>query len=107
MIDPARGFGKNTRHSLEVTRRPEEPDEMVRSGWLVLVSISDKDFVGETLNRPVGERLIGTLAAKSITAWIGARIFRAHNIVETRQTLDMVAPIKGTREPARNIRGLA
>jgi dihydropteroate synthase len=104
VIDPAHDFGKNTRHSLEVTRRLEE---LVQSGWPVLVSLSNKDFVGETLNRPVGERLIGTLAATSVSAWLGARIFRAHNIAETRQTLDMVASIKGTREPARSIRGLA
>jgi dihydropteroate synthase len=104
VIDPAHDFGKNTRHSLEVTRRLEE---LVQSGWPVLVSLSNKDFVGEALNRPVGERLIGTLAATSVSAWLGARIFRAHNIAETRQTLDMVASIKGTREPARSIRGLA
>jgi len=63
--------------------------------------------VGETLGRPVGERLIGTLATTSVSAWLGARVFRAHNIPETRQTLDMVATIMGTRPPARTVRGLA
>jgi dihydropteroate synthase len=104
LIDPGHDFGKNTRHSLEVTRRLTE---MVDSGWPVLVSLSNKDFVGESLNRPVGERMIGTLAATSISAWLGARVFRAHNIAETRQTLDMIASIRGSREPARTIRGLA
>ncbi|MDT4948761.1 MAG: hypothetical protein QOJ37_1356, partial [Pseudonocardiales bacterium] len=32
---------------------------------------------------------------------------RAHNIAETRQTLDMVATIMGSRPPARTVRGLA
>jgi dihydropteroate synthase len=105
LIDPGHDFGKNTRHSLELTRRL---GEMVATGWPVLVSLSNKDFVGETLGGlPVGERLIGTLATTSISAWLGARVFRAHNVVETRQTLDMVATLLGSRPPARNVRGLA
>ena len=51
VIDPAHDFGKNTFHSLELTRRL---DEMVATGWPVLVSLSNKDFVGETLDLPVG-----------------------------------------------------
>jgi dihydropteroate synthase len=104
LIDPGHDFGKNTRHSLEVTRRLRE---LVETGWPVLVSLSNKDFVGETLARPVGERLIGTLATTSVSAWLGARVFRAHNVSETRQTLDMIATIRGTRPPARTLRGLA
>ena len=104
LIDPGHDFGKNTRHSLEVTRRLRE---MVDTGWPVLVSLSNKDFVGETLDRAVGDRLIGTLATTSVSAWLGARVFRAHNVAETRQTLDMVAGIRGTRPPARPLRGLA
>ncbi|MGM3214044.1 dihydropteroate synthase, partial [Klebsiella pneumoniae] len=46
VIDPAHDFGKNTHHSLEVTRRL---GEMVATGWPVLVSLSNKDFVGESL----------------------------------------------------------
>jgi len=104
LIDPGHDFGKNTRHSLEVTRRL---GELVDTGWPVLVSLSNKDFVGESLDRPVGERLVGTLATTAVSAWLGARVFRAHNVLETRQTLDMVASIAGTRPPARTVRGLA
>jgi len=104
LIDPAHDFGKNTWHSLELTRRL---DEMTATGWAVLVSLSHKDFVGETLDLPVGERLTGTLAATAISAWHGAQVYRVHEIVETRQVLDMVAAIKGTREPAAVVRGLA
>jgi dihydropteroate synthase len=103
VIDPAHDFGKNTFHSLEITRRL---GEMVATGWPVLVSLSNKDFVGETLDRPVGERLIGTLAATSVCALAGARIYRVHQVPETRQTVDMVWTIAGRRPPARAIRGL-
>jgi dihydropteroate synthase len=104
LVDPGHDFGKNTRHSLEVTRRL---DELTATGWPVLVSLSNKDFVGETLDVPLPERLTGTLAATAVCAWLGARIFRVHEVAQTRQVLDMVASIAGTREPAVSRRGLA
>jgi dihydropteroate synthase len=104
LIDPGHDFGKNTRHSLEATRRLPE---MTATGWPVLVSLSNKDFVGETLDRPLKERLIGTLATTAVSAWLGARVYRVHEVAETRQVLDMVAAIAGHREPAVARRGLA
>jgi dihydropteroate synthase len=103
VIDPAHDFGKNTFHSLEITRRL---DEMVATGWPVLVSLSNKDFVGETLDLPVGERLVGTLASTAVCALAGARIYRVHQVVETRYTVDMVNTIAGRRPPRRAIRGI-
>ena len=73
----------------------------------MLVALSNKDFVGETLDLPVDQRLPGTLAATAISAWHGARVFRAHQVRETRQVLDMVASIRGDRPPAVARRGLA
>ena len=104
LIDPTHDFGKNTRHSLELTRRL---DELVATGWPVLVALSRKDFVGETLDLPPADRLEGTLAATAISAWHGARVFRAHDVRATRRVLDMVASIRGTRPPSVARRGLA
>jgi dihydropteroate synthase len=104
VIDAAHDFGKNTWHSLEVTRRL---DEMTATGWPVLVSLSNKDFVGETLGVPPEERLAGTLAATAVSAWHGARIFRVHHVVESRHVVEMVASIRGDRPPARAVRGMA
>ncbi|MDI6910922.1 dihydropteroate synthase [Nocardioides sp.] len=103
VVDPAHDFGKNTFHSLEVTRRL---GELVATGYPVLVSLSNKDFVGESLDLPVGERLTGTLAATAVCALAGARIYRVHEVVETRHTVDMVDTIAGRRPPKRAIRGL-
>ncbi|WP_369249008.1 dihydropteroate synthase [Streptomyces sp. R41] len=104
LIDPGHDFGKNTRHSLEATRRL---GEMVATGWPVLVSLSNKDFVGETLDKPVKERVVGTLATTAVSAWLGAQVYRVHEVAETRQVLDMVASIAGHRPPAVARRGLA
>jgi len=104
LIDPGHDFGKNTWHSLELTR---ELSQLVGTGWPVLVSLSNKDFVGEALDRPLDQRLTGTLAATAVCAWQGAMVFRAHNVPETRQVLDMVAAVRGSRPPRRVVRGLA
>ncbi|GHJ19217.1 dihydropteroate synthase [Streptomyces albus] len=104
LIDPGHDFGKSTRHSLEATR---ELDRLTATGWPVLVSLSNKDFVGETLDRPVDERLLGTLATTAVSAWLGARVYRVHEVAETKQVLDMVASIAGHRPPAVARRGLA
>ncbi len=104
LIDPGHDFGKNTRHSLEATRRL---GEMVETGWPVLVSLSNKDFVGETLDKPVKERIVGTLATTAVSAWLGAQVYRVHEVAETRQVLDMVASIAGHRAPTVARRGLA
>jgi dihydropteroate synthase len=103
LVDPTHDFGKTTYHSLELTRRL---DEVVAIGWPVMVALSNKDFIGETLDLPVQERLAGTLAATAISAWHGARVFRVHQVAPTRQLLDMVASIRGDRPPAAPLRGL-
>jgi dihydropteroate synthase len=104
VIDPAHDFGKNTWQSLELTRRL---DELAATGWPLLVALSNKDFIGETLDLPVDQRLDGTLAATAVAAWLGARIFRAHQVLPTRRVLDTVATIRGHRPPAAARRGLA
>jgi dihydropteroate synthase len=104
LIDPGHDIVKNTWQTLEATRRL---DEIVATGWPVLVALSNKDFVGETLDAPLDQRLTGTLAATAVCAWLGARVFRVHDVAATRQALDMVESIRGTRPPARAIRGLA
>jgi dihydropteroate synthase len=104
LIDPTHDFGKNTWHGLELLRRL---DELVATGWPVLMALSNKDFVGETLGTGLEDRVDGTLAATSVAAWTGAKVFRAHQVRQTRRVVEMVASIAGTRPPARVLRALA
>ncbi|MCL9758341.1 dihydropteroate synthase [Frankia sp. AiPa1] len=103
LIDPGHDFGKNSRHSLEATRRLPE---LAATGWPVLVAMSNKDFVGETLDTGVDERLEGTLAASAVSAWLGARVFRAHQVAATIRTLRMVSAIRGDTDLAVARRGV-
>jgi dihydropteroate synthase len=104
LIDPTHDFGKNTWHGLELLRRL---DELVATGWPVLMALSNKDFVGETLGVGLTDRVDGTLAATAVAAWRGARAFRAHEVRRTRHVVDMVASIAGTRPPTEVLRALA
>lgn len=103
-IDPTHDFGKNTFHGLELLRRI---DEVVATGWPVLMALSNKDFVGETLDRGVGERVFGTLAATAWSAAHGVAAFRVHEVAETLDVIRMTAAIQGHMAPLNTTRGLA
>ncbi|WP_024448123.1 dihydropteroate synthase [Mycolicibacterium iranicum] len=104
VIDPTHDFGKNTYHGLSLLRHVED---LVKTGWPVLMALSNKDFVGETLGVSLTERLEGTLAATALAAAAGAAMFRVHEVGPTRRVLEMVASIQGARPPKRTVRGLA
>lgn len=104
LVDPTHDFGKNTWHSLHLLRRTEALAEL---GYPVLMALSRKDFVGETLGLPPADRLPGTLAATALAAWHGARVFRAHDVAATRQALEMVAAVRDEAPPRAALRGMA
>ncbi|QAY70331.1 dihydropteroate synthase [Xylanimonas protaetiae] len=104
LVDPTHDFGKNTWHSLHLLRRTPA---LAGLGHPLLMALSRKDFVGETLGLPPDERLEGTLAATALAAWLGARVFRAHDVAATRRVLDLVAVVRDEAVPAQVLRGLA
>lgn len=104
LVDPTLDFGKTTAHSLTLLRRTAD---VVALGLPVLQAISRKDFVGETLDLPPTERLEGSLASTAVAAWLGAAVFRTHDVLATRRVLDMVASVRGDRPPALARRGVA
>lgn len=103
IVDPGHDFGKNTAQSLEVTRRLPE---LAALGYPVLVALSNKDFLGEILDRPVSERLEASLAATVASVMLGARIVRVHAARETVRAVRTVEAILGWRQPAISWRGL-
>jgi len=102
LVDPTLDFGKTTVHSLEVLRHTAD---LTALGYPILQALSRKDFVGESLDLPPDERLEGTLAATAVAAWLGATVFRAHDVRATRRVVDMVAVIRGDRAPRLAVRG--
>ena len=98
IVDPGHDLDKNTLHSLELTRRF---DEIAAIGLPALAAVSNKDFVGEAIDRPQGERLEGSLAAMVVCIMKGARIVRMHDVPQTVAAVRMTEAILGLREPAR------
>ncbi|MFD2796857.1 dihydropteroate synthase [Promicromonospora vindobonensis] len=104
LVDPTHDFGKNTWHSLHLLRRTST---LAGLGFPLLMALSRKDFVGETLDLPPEQRLEGTLGATAVAAWLGARVFRTHDVAATRRVLDLVAAVRDEAPPAVALRGLA
>lgn len=97
VIDPGHDLNKNTLHSLEITSRL---DEIVALGPPTLVAVSNKDFIGESIDRPRGQRLEGSLAAVVACILKGARIVRMHDVPASIAAVRMTEAILGMREPA-------
>ncbi|MFL5259169.1 MAG: dihydropteroate synthase [Hyphomicrobiales bacterium] len=97
IVDPGYDLNKNTRHSLELTRRL---DEVVAIGFPTMVAVSNKDFIGETLDRERGDRLNGSLAVAVICIMKGARIVRMHNVAAAVEAVRMTEAVLGFRQPA-------
>jgi len=97
ILDPGHDLNKNTLHSLELTRRLSEIADL---GFPTLAAVSNKDFIGETLDAPRSERLEGSLAAAVISVMNGARIVRMHDVRASVAAMRMTEAVLGLRAPA-------
>ncbi len=103
IVDPGHDFQKTTAHSLEVTRRLPE---LAALGFPVLVALSNKDFIGETLAAPLDRRVDGSLAAAVFSILRGAHLVRVHEVQRTVDVVRMTEAMLGWRAPALAVRGL-
>ena len=84
LLDPGYGFGKTLAHNYQLLAAQ---GELLDYGLPLLVGMSRKSMIGNLLNRPVGERLAGSLACALIGMQHGARIIRVHDVRETMDAL--------------------
>jgi dihydropteroate synthase len=97
IIDPGHDLNKNTYQSLELTRRL---DEIAAIGYPMLAAVSNKDFIGETLDVAQQDRLAGTIAAVVFSIIRGARIVRVHDVRAAVDAVRMTEAMLGLRPPA-------
>lgn len=97
ILDPGPDLNKNTLHTLQLTRQLALVTGL---GHPVLAAVSNKDFVGETLDRPRQARTAGSVASAMWCLMAGARILRMHDVPEAVDTVRMFEAIMGWREPA-------
>ena len=97
IVDAGHDLHKNTYHSLELTRRL---DEIAAIGYPMLAAVSNKDFIGETLDVAQQDRLAGTIAAVVFCILRGARIVRVHDVRAVVDAVRMTEAMLGWRPPA-------
>lgn len=90
VVDPGIGFGKSAAGNLEIIRRLREFQSLGRP---ILIGPSRKSFIGAALNRDVSDRIFGTAASVAVSMMNGASIFRVHDVMAMRDTVDMVSAI--------------
>jgi dihydropteroate synthase len=91
ILDPGFGFGKTVRHNLEIMRGLPILREL---NCPLLLGVSRKSTIGAILDKPVEERLYGSLALASLAAWSGVKIIRAHDVRATRDVLETIYAIQ-------------
>jgi dihydropteroate synthase len=84
IADPGFGFGKSVHHNLRIVKCLPE---FAQLGVPLLVGFSRKSSIGALLNRPVEDRLMGSISLACIGRWLGASIFRVHDVKETADAL--------------------
>ncbi|MBI5411083.1 MAG: dihydropteroate synthase [Nitrospirae bacterium] len=97
LLDPGIGFGKNLFHNLTLLA---ELNQVVALGRPVLVGVSRKAFIEQVLERPVGERMMGTAAAVAVAVLQGALVLRVHDVGPMRDVVKMVDAIKNYQSSA-------
>lgn len=87
VLDPGFGFGKTVAHNLDLLRGL---DHLGTLGQPLLVGTSRKSFLGHLLQRPIDERLGGSLASALWAAQRGAALVRVHDVGATVQALALL-----------------
>jgi dihydropteroate synthase len=90
ILDPGVGFAKTYEQNFGVLANL---DVLVETGCPVLVGVSRKSFIGRLTGNPVGDRLVGTLAADLDSVHRGASILRVHDVAAHREALNMLEAI--------------
>lgn len=97
IVDAGFDLGKTTVQSMELLLATSD---LCTLGYPVLISASNKGFLGDVLSKPVTDRRMGSLSAAAIGAVQGAKVFRVHDVAGTRQTIDVISAIAAGRSPA-------
>lgn len=92
IVDPGFGFGKTLQHNLLMLKSLTKFKSL---GVPLLVGLSRKSMIGTILDKPVDQRLYGSISGAVIAAMLGADIIRAHDVP---QTLDAIAMVNALNE---------
>jgi dihydropteroate synthase len=95
VLDAGLDLGKSAEQSLVLLRAS---DRLAGLGYPVLLSASNKTFLGVVLDLPVDRRGDASLAAAALGIGLGCRIVRVHDVAAHRQVRDVMAAILRARQ---------
>jgi dihydropteroate synthase len=90
ILDAGLDLGKTAAQSLALLRASST---LAGLGHPLLLSASNKRFLGTLLDLDVGERSAATVAATALGVAGGCRIVRAHDVRATRRVVDVLAAV--------------
>ncbi len=94
IIDAGLDLGKTAAQSLTLLRAS---DQLADLGYPLLLSASNKTFLGVVLDLEIGQRKEASVAATSLGAALGCRVMRVHEVAAHRQACDAIAAVTGAR----------
>ena len=77
-------FGKTVQHNYKLL---QQLAHFCESGYPILAGLSRKSMIGTVLDKPVTERVVGSVAGALIAAQNGATILRVHDVAATADAL--------------------
>ncbi len=91
LLDPGFGFGKTLQHNLDLFRGLGELQQLGRP---LLVGLSRKSMIGALLDKPVEQRMVGSVAMAMLAVQRGASIVRVHDVAATADALKIMTAIE-------------
>jgi len=90
ILDAGLDLGKTWQQSLVLLRHSAD---LAALGWPVLLSASNKTFLGKLLDLDIKDRREASHAAHALGILGGCRILRAHDVKGARRVVDVVAAV--------------
>ncbi|MBA3653330.1 MAG: dihydropteroate synthase [Actinobacteria bacterium] len=90
VLDAGLDLGKTLQQSVELLRRSQQ---LAALGYPLLLSASNKTFLGKLLDLEIDQRTDASLAATAIGVAGGCRIVRTHDVRGTRRVCDVLAAV--------------
>jgi dihydropteroate synthase len=98
VLDAGLDLGKTAGQSLTLLRAS---DRLAALGFPLLLSASNKTFLGKVLDLEIGERREASLAATALGVALGCRVVRVHDVAGNRQVCDVLAAVSRAGVPSR------
>lgn len=91
LLDPGFGFGKTLEHNLSLFRALPELGSL---GFPLLVGVSRKSMIGAILDKPVNQRMVGSVVLAVLAAQQGAGVLRVHDVAATVDALKIMNAVE-------------